>query len=109
MPRRRCPAWAKSRKKLKKGLTGGRVEGDTILTSAPPDLPQGPRRGYFISPTVVRAIRLEPCVKRTVSFIDGQNLYRHAKFAFGHHHPNYDPIKLSEAICATHAGLGPSA
>ena len=45
-------------------------------------------------------MRLEPRVKRAVSFIDGQNLYRHAKSAFGHHHPNYDPIKLSEAVCA---------
>ena len=42
----------------------------------------------------------EPHVKRAVSFVDGQNLYRHAKDAFGHHHPNYDPIKLSEAVCA---------
>ena len=42
----------------------------------------------------------EPHVKRAVSFFDGQNLYRHAKDAFGHHHPNYDPIKLSKAICA---------
>ena len=42
----------------------------------------------------------EPRVKRAVSFIDGQNLYRHAKSAFGHHHPNYHPIKLSEAVCA---------
>lgn len=45
-------------------------------------------------------MRLEPRVKRAVSFIDGQNLYRHAKSAFGHHHPNYDLIKLSEAVCA---------
>lgn len=44
----------------------------------------------------------EPDVKRAVSFFDGQNLYRHAKGAFGHHHPNYDPIKLSEAICTIH-------
>ena len=42
----------------------------------------------------------EPRVKRAVSFIDGQNLYRHAKDAFGHHHPNYDPIKLSVAVCS---------
>ena len=42
----------------------------------------------------------EPHVKRAVSFVDGQNLYRHAKDAFGHYHPNYDPIKLSEAVCA---------
>ncbi len=36
---------------------------------------------------------------RAVSFIDGQNLYRHAKDAFGHHHPNYDPGKLTAAVC----------
>ena len=41
----------------------------------------------------------EPRVKRAVSFIDGQNLFRHAKDAFGHHHPNYDPRKLAEAVC----------
>ncbi len=42
----------------------------------------------------------EPDIKRAVSFIDGQNLYRHAKDAFGHHHPNYDPRKLADAVCA---------
>ena len=40
----------------------------------------------------------EPEFKRAVSFIDGQNLFRHAKDAFGHHHPNYDPRKLTEAV-----------
>lgn len=42
----------------------------------------------------------EPPVKRAVAFYDGQNLYHHAKAAFAHHHPNYDPIKLFDAICA---------
>lgn len=41
----------------------------------------------------------EPSVKRAVAFFDGQNLYRHAKEAFGHHHPNYHPIKLFDAVC----------
>lgn len=41
----------------------------------------------------------EPPVKRAVAFIDGQNLYHHAKAAFGHHHPNYDPTKLLNAVC----------
>ena len=44
----------------------------------------------------------EPDIKRTVSFIDGQNLFRHAKDAFGHYHPNYDPQKLSDAVCQVH-------
>jgi uncharacterized LabA/DUF88 family protein len=43
---------------------------------------------------------VEPIVKRAVAFFDGQNLFRHAKAAFGHIHPNYDPKKLFEAICA---------
>lgn len=35
-----------------------------------------------------------------MGFVDGQNLFRHAKDAFGHYHPNYDPLKLHQAICA---------
>lgn len=42
----------------------------------------------------------EPKVKRAISFIDGQNLYRSAKHAFGYTYPNYDPLKLSQAICS---------
>ncbi len=42
----------------------------------------------------------EPVEKRAVSFFDGQNLFWHAKDAFGHHHPNYDPVKLAAAVCA---------
>lgn len=37
-----------------------------------------------------------------MGFIDGQNLYQHAKDAFGHHHPNYDPLKLHQAVCQKH-------
>ncbi len=44
----------------------------------------------------------EPDTKYAMAFIDGQNLYQHAKDAFGHHHPNYDPIKLHDAVCARH-------
>ena len=38
-------------------------------------------------------------VKRAMAFFDAQNLYRHAKDAFGHHHPNFDPVKLHTAVC----------
>lgn len=34
-----------------------------------------------------------------MAFFDCQNLYQHAKDAFGHHHPNFDPIKLHAAVC----------
>lgn len=37
-----------------------------------------------------------------MAFFDGQNLYQHAKDAFGHYHPNYDPLKLHKAVCKTH-------
>ena len=47
----------------------------------------------------------EPDTKRAVSFIDGQNLFRHAKDAFGHYHPNYDPQKLSDAVCNAHGWI----
>jgi uncharacterized LabA/DUF88 family protein len=43
-----------------------------------------------------------PASKNAMAFFDGQNLYRHAKEAFGHHHPNYDPVKLHKAVCAAH-------
>ena len=66
-------------------------------TWPPPDSPQGPGGVIFF-----RAMPAEPDIKRAVSFIDGQNLYRHAKDAFGHHHPNYDPNKLADAVCADH-------
>jgi uncharacterized LabA/DUF88 family protein len=42
----------------------------------------------------------EPSIKRTVAFFDGQNLFHHAKAAFGYPFPNYDPHKLADHICA---------
>ena len=42
---------------------------------------------------------LEPPVKRTVAFFDGQNLFHAAKEAFGHRWPSYDPLKLAQALC----------
>ncbi|MBY0406950.1 MAG: NYN domain-containing protein [Rickettsiales bacterium] len=41
----------------------------------------------------------EPINKRAVAFFDGQNLYHHAKDAFGYTHPNFDPLKLFDAVC----------
>lgn len=35
-----------------------------------------------------------------MAFVDGQNLFQHAKEAFGYHHPNYDPVKLHHYVCA---------
>jgi uncharacterized LabA/DUF88 family protein len=44
--------------------------------------------------------RPEPAVKRTIAFIDGQNLFHAAKSAFGYSFPNYDPVALADRVCA---------
>ena len=35
-----------------------------------------------------------------MAYFDGQNLFNSAKEAFGFQFPNYDPLKLAQAICA---------
>jgi uncharacterized LabA/DUF88 family protein len=45
-------------------------------------------------------MRLEPPVKRTVAFIDGQNLFHAAREAFGYTYPNYDVLELARAVSA---------
>ncbi len=40
-------------------------------------------------------------VKNAAIFVDGQNLYRAAKDAFGYHYPNYDIKLLSEWVCSS--------
>ena len=42
----------------------------------------------------------EPTTKRTVAFVDGQNLFYAARDAFGHTYPNYDVPALARAVCA---------
>ena len=42
----------------------------------------------------------EPATKRTVAFVDGQNLFYAAKEAFGYTYPNYAPLALAGALCA---------
>ena len=42
----------------------------------------------------------EPQTKRTIAFLDGQNLYYAAREAFGSTYPNYDPLALARAACA---------
>src|SRR5262245_45988856 len=41
---------------------------------------------------------LEPSQKRAVVFIDGQNLFHCARETFGYHYPNYDVLKLANAV-----------
>ncbi|MGD0737205.1 MAG: hypothetical protein ABR976_18895 [Terracidiphilus sp.] len=42
---------------------------------------------------------IEPAVKRTIVFIDGQNLFHQAKDAFGYRFPNYDVAALTREDC----------
>lgn len=44
----------------------------------------------------------EPATKRTVTLVDGQNLFYAAREAFGYSYPNYDPLKLAQRICLDH-------
>jgi len=58
-----------------------------------------PRRGFaFLGDDLAE----EPEIKYAMAFVDGQNLYQHAKAAFNHHHPNYDLVKLHSLVCETH-------
>ena len=41
---------------------------------------------------------VEPTVKRTVAFIDGQNLFHAAREAFGYTYPNYDVQALAKQL-----------
>lgn len=42
---------------------------------------------------------IEPTVKRTITFVDGQALFHATREAFGYTYPNYDVKLLSEEIC----------
>lgn len=41
-----------------------------------------------------------PVIKRTIAFLDGQNLYHASKKAFGSRYPDYDPQALARTVCA---------
>ena len=41
----------------------------------------------------------EPEQKRTMAFVDGQNLYHAAREAFGYTYPNYDILALATEVC----------
>lgn len=44
-------------------------------------------------------MRPEPSTKRTIVFVDGQNLFYAVKEAFGYTYPNYDVAALAKVIC----------
>ena len=48
----------------------------------------------------------EPAEKRAIAFIDGQNLFFAAKYAFGYQWPNFDPAALASAICTAEGWSG---
>lgn len=44
----------------------------------------------------------EPSCKNAIVFFDGQNLFHTARQAFGYTYPNYDVLKLAQAVCSAH-------
>jgi len=47
---------------------------------------------------------VEPPVKRTIAFFDGQNLYHAVRSAFGYTYPNFDALALAQAVSAQRNG-----
>jgi hypothetical protein len=45
-------------------------------------------------------MRVEPTTKRTIAFLDGQNLFHAAREAFGAIYPDYDPLALAQKVCS---------
>jgi uncharacterized LabA/DUF88 family protein len=60
-------------------------------------MPRGPG-GVIILANQFHQIQ-EPQTKRAIAFVDGQNLYHHARAAFNVSHPNYDVLALTRKIC----------
>lgn len=72
---------------------------DNRFIYSPCDTPEGLTRGYLFWGHIVA---VEPAVKRTVVFVDGQNLFYGAKIAFGYLFPNYDILPLATTLCQQH-------
>lgn len=47
---------------------------------------------------------VEPTAKRTVVFIDGQNLFHCVREAFGYSYPNYDVMRLARTVVSQQPG-----
>jgi len=62
-------------------------------------MPEGLGRGYFFGRGLVPP---EPEIKRTIAFVDGQNLYHSVREAFGRPYPDYDIAALSGRVCFDH-------
>lgn len=64
---------------------------DRPANYCPSDLPDSLRRVYFFLSSPMN----EPQTKRVTAFVDGQNLFNAAKYAFGYRFPNYDPLNTA--------------
>ena len=69
--------------------------GYSPFTYSPLDLPQGPGGVIFLF------VPPEPATKRVIAFVDGQNLFRAAKQAFGYTY--HDVAALATAVAANHS------
>lgn len=64
-------------------------------------MPAKARAGLFF----LTSMPSEPPQKRSIVFVDGQNLFHAAREAFGYTFPNYDILALAQAICSKHAWI----
>ncbi|MSO89046.1 MAG: NYN domain-containing protein [Rhodospirillaceae bacterium] len=77
------------------------------ISSSPPDTPRGLWRGYLFVRPAFRIRTFEggnaggARDEKSRRFFDGQNLFHSAKAAFGYTFPNYDPMALARAVCAS--------
>ena len=68
------------------------------LTLLPVRLVERPQAGlFFVEYPILTA---EPSIKRTIAFIDSQNLFYSVKEAFRYTYPNNEPISLVTQVCA---------
>ena len=67
------------------------------MNSPPSDLAERSPAGFLFSR---RTVENNAKILYAMAFFDAQNLFQHAKDAFGHFHPNFDPQKLHNAVCA---------
>lgn len=60
-------------------------------------MPARARAGLFFLP-----MPSEPVEKRSIVFVDAQNLFHAVREAFGYTYPNYDILALAKTICERH-------
>lgn len=67
-------------------------------------MPKGPGGVFLCTAVAVTSPDTPPPPSRAAVFIDGQNLYRSVKDAFGYPYPNYDVMAIARKACELAGG-----